>query len=495
MWWQMGTNVQMLVRGLWAATVTAGLALAMSPAYAQSPVLGGVRGGLAAVTGRAAAASDWPTYLGDPGRTGFGPAETVITASAAGSLRLRWAASSAGAVSAEPVAAGGVVYWGSWDGYERATTSRGVLLWSRYLGTSSSSGCDPAEAGVASTATVARVRIRQAVTLVVFVGGGNRHFYALNARTGAVIWKTLLGAARGTFLWSSPAYYRGSIYEGVASFGDCPLVRGALVRLNASTGAVQDTLYTVPAGCTGAGVWGSPAIDAGTGQVYFATGNGNARSCSQPQPMATALVEVTASALAPVGSWQVPPSQRGVDSDFGSTPTLFTGATGGNARAMVGLQNKNGLYYAFDRSDIAAGPVWQARISVSGGCPQCGRGDISPSAWDGQRLYIAGGHLAVNGVLCRGTLRAADPATGTVIWQRCLPGAVLGAVTTIPGVVIAGTGTRLLVVNARTGATIYQYKDTAPGSDFWGAASISNGILCAGNQDGHLYAFSPRHKS
>jgi hypothetical protein len=65
---------------------------------------------------RAATANDWPTYLNGLSRTGFGLDETVITASSAPSMRLRWTAKSAGAESAEPVTVGGVIYWGSWDG-------------------------------------------------------------------------------------------------------------------------------------------------------------------------------------------------------------------------------------------------------------------------------------------------------------------------------------------------------------------------------------------
>ena len=440
----------------------------------------------------AAAGNDWPTYLNGLGRTGFGANETVITASSAASLRLRWTASSAGAASAEPVAAGGVVYWGSWDGRERATTSTGAVAWtSRSLGTVTAAKCRPPSVGVASTATIGMALLHGRKTRAVFVGGGNGYFYALNASNGFVIWSTRLWTAPGTFLWSSPAYYRGSIYEGVASVGDCPLVRGKLVRLNALTGAIQKTFYTVPAGCRGAGVWSSPAIDARTGNVYFATGN--AAACSHRQPLATALVEVTASTLTQDGHWQVPPSQHGRDSDFGATPTLFTANIGGKTRTMLGLSNKNGLYYAFFRGHIDNGPVWRIRIADPGQCPECGTGAISPSAWDRRSLYIAGGQITINGTRCLGTLRAVRPATGKLIWRRCLPfGTILGAVTAVPGVVVIGTGSHVLAVSARTGATLFRFNDVTRGSRFLGPASFSNGTMYIGNQDGRLYAFSPR---
>jgi hypothetical protein len=43
-----------------------------------------------------------------------------------------------------------------------------------------------------------------------------------------VIWQTPLGVPPDDFLWSSPLVYNGSIYEWVASFPDCPLVRGGI---------------------------------------------------------------------------------------------------------------------------------------------------------------------------------------------------------------------------------------------------------------------------
>src|SRR5947209_4530160 len=106
----------------------------------------------------------------------------------------------------------------------------------------------------------------------------------------------------------------------MASFGDCPLVQGQLIQMNASTGQVQHIFNVVPNGCTGGGVWGSPSIDAVNNTLYFATGNDG--SCSTSEPYTTALVELSASDLSFRGSWQLPSSVRVIDSDFGSTPTL-----------------------------------------------------------------------------------------------------------------------------------------------------------------------------
>jgi len=212
--------------------------------------------------------------------------------------------------------------------------------------------------------------------------------------------------------------YNGSVYEGIASFGDCPLIRGGIVRLDAATGTVQNNLYTAPAGCTGASVWGSPTVDAATGDIYF--GTGNAGSCGGPEPLAVAVVQADSS-LNLLSSWQVPSSQLpNNDSNFGSTPTMFTTTISGATHQMVGLQNKNGIYYAFDRSAISSGPLWQKRMSIGGACPQCGKADTSPSAYDGQHLFVGSEKTTIGCVTCAGSIRELRPSNGKALCADCL---------------------------------------------------------------------------
>jgi outer membrane protein assembly factor BamB len=441
----------------------------------------------AAAQPAAAANLTWPMYLNIATRTGFAAGETAITPATAPSMKLHWSVHAGGSVSAEPVTANGNVYWGSWDGYEHSSSTSGTQHWQTYLGTNTDNNCAPKETGVASSATIGTVNLGGTATSVDFVGGGNGYFYALNAATGAVIWKQHLGSIPAHFLWSSPLVHGGSVYEGVASFGDCPLVRGEMVKMNATTGAIQHIFYTVPGGCIGAGVWGSATLDPTSGNIYF--GTGNAGSCGSSEPLAVAVVELNSS-LSLVGHWQIPPAQHGPDSDFGSTPTMFTATIGGTSTPMVGLQNKNGIYYAFRRGSLGSGPVWKSRIAAAGQCPQCGKGDIPPSAFDGGSLYIAGGNTHISGTFCAGSLQAVDPASGHRMWQKCLTsGPVLGAVTAVPGVAFVADGQDVLGVSTRTGGTLFSYTDSSAGSAFWGPASVANGVIYIGNQDGHLDAF------
>jgi outer membrane protein assembly factor BamB len=147
------------------------------------------------------------TYLENDGRTSFNAGETIINPSTAPKLKLHWKYKAGGAIFTQPVEANGMLYWGSFDGVEHATNLKGGQVWAINLGKTVSCG----KAGVTSTATVASVMINGKLTPVVFVAGGNAHFYALNAATGAVIWQKALGTSPSYFLWSSPAVYNGSV--------------------------------------------------------------------------------------------------------------------------------------------------------------------------------------------------------------------------------------------------------------------------------------------
>jgi len=140
---------------------------------------------------------------------------------------------------------------------------------------------------------------------------------------------------------------------------------------------------------------------------------------------------------------------------------------------------------------LGAGPVWQVRIADDrADCPTCGDGSISPSAWDGTTLYVAGGNTTINGTRCKGSLRALNPLTGTSLWQDCLHnGPVLGAVTVIDGVVMVAQGTEIDMFNAATGNKLFTFTDSRPGSAFFSAAAVAEGMVFQGNLDGYLYTF------
>jgi len=426
-----------------------------------------------------------PTYRGDLARSGYYPAETGLTTANASKLKLHWSATGGGFSFAQPIIANNMVYWSDWKGNQHGTDLAGHDKWTTNLGTTTppaADNCSPKTSGPVGTPTFSTL----GGTPVLYAAGGDNAMYALNANTGAVIWKQPgLGASPNNFLWDSPALYNGSIYIGEASYGDCPLVQGKLFKLDAATGNIQATANMVPNGCIGGGIWTSPTIDTADGSVYVTTGT--PFGCGKPGPnLAPSMVKLRGSDLTIQSSWTVPVSaQSAGDADFGATPTLFTANIGGKAVSLVGAVNKNAIFYAWDRTNIAKGPVWQTTVATASGSPASG--SIISAAWDGANLYVGGGNSTVNGVSCSGNIGALNPASGAFVWRTCTGSHMLGALTVVPGVVIEGTnGGSVFFLNAANGNTLLNYPSGAGAVQ--GECSVSNGVVYIPGGNGNLIA-------
>ena len=106
--------------------------------------------------------------------TGFNPDEFVLSRATVGNLGLRWQYSTRLYVNSSPTVVNDVVYVGSEDDNVYALNARtGALVW-KYT----------TEGGVASP-TVANG--------VVYVGSEDDNVYALNASTGASVWRYTTG--------------------------------------------------------------------------------------------------------------------------------------------------------------------------------------------------------------------------------------------------------------------------------------------------------------
>ena len=432
--------------------------------------------GLLLVVAPLTTAGDWPTSLHDPQRTAGSTDEITLSTSTASQLSPAWAFATGGAVAASAASVGPTVYVGSWDGYEYALdAATGAQKWRTFLGiTNANPICFPATAGISSAAAVQDG--------VVYVGGGDAYWYALDANTGAVLWKVFTGdnsAASGHYNWSSPLLYGGYAYIGVSSVGDCPLVQGQLIQVSLSTHQVVNTFDLVPTGQVGGGIWTSPSVDPATNTIFVATGTINDPS----QTYAQAIVAFDATTLDVKSSWQLPQSQTVFDSDWGTSATLLDSAAGDKFLAVT---NKNGYVYEFNRNDLEAGPLWRQLIAAGGGDPVSGDGSVASAAVGNGKLFVAGGNTTINGSGYPGGVRALDPVTGNFLWQRGLAGPVIPALAYANGLVYVAAGAALEVLDANTGTVLYTY---ATGGPLYGAPSIANGRVLVGSTDGHVYAF------
>lgn len=425
----------------------------------------------------AATTADWPRYLHDLQNTSA-TTDTTISPANATKLVKRWSYKTGGIIGSSPTVLSGVVYVGSWDGYEYAlNAATGALIWKTYLGyTTVNSYCNPPSgAGVSSAPTV--------LNGVVYLGGGDSYWYALDAATGNVLWKVFTGdnsASSGYYNWSSPLIYNGYAYIGIASFGDCPLVQGQLLKVDLTTHQIVNTFNVVPTGQIGGGIWTTPALDSSTNSIYITTGTESLST----QSYAQAFVELDATTLAVKDYWKLPQAVAVVDSDFGTSPTLFQDATG---TPMVGATNKNGYFYAFKRDHLSSGPVWQALIAIGGDCPvPCGESTVSSASFGNGALYAAGEDTSINGVGYRGSIRAINPTTGAFLWQHGTVGPVVGAVAYSNGLIYDTAGSTFEVLDASNGNRLYSYKT---GGLLYSSPSVAEGMVYTGSVDTNVYAF------
>ncbi|MDQ0259287.1 PQQ-binding-like beta-propeller repeat protein, partial [Sinomonas atrocyanea] len=401
--------------------------------------------------------------------------DPALSVSKASTLKAKWKFKTGGPIATSTSVVGTTAYVGSWDGYEYAvSTGTGALIWKQFLGLTQDPACQPPTIGVTSAAAV--------VNGVVYVGGGDSYWYALDATTGAILWKVFTGDNSQTgahYNWASPLIANGAAYVGVASNCDNPLVQGHLMKVDLASHAVVADYNFVPTGQVGGGVWTSPALDAATNTVFVSTGTINDYTQKQSQ----AIVALDAATLAYKSSWQLPFEAAVQDSDWGTTPTLTTDSKGDR---LLSVANKNGVVYTFNRDNLAAGPVWQRRIALGGDCPTCGDGTIASGVFANNVLYFAGGNNTGNGHGSGGSISALDPATGTVIWTRQTEQAVMAAPALVNGMLGLVEGSTFEAVNAADGTLLYSYQMGGPG---YAAVSVARSQFYVGDYDTNLYAF------
>jgi polyvinyl alcohol dehydrogenase (cytochrome) len=394
---------------------------------------------------------NWPSYLYGVAHQSYAADATAITQSNAGSLTEAWnfmpgappVAALGYDINASPTVYDGVVYVGGNNGtFYALDESTGAVIWQRAI------GYEPATThcgarGTTSTATVATAPSTGVLT--VYVASANGYLYAMNAATGAVIWKSVthlpVGNTGNYTEWASPTVANKKIYIGLAGCAS-QHIRGALLEFSQSTGKKLDTYYTVPSADVGGSIWATAAV-ASDGDVFVGTGND-----LPPTPAnvgtSESIVELSGTNLAQLGFWQLPlADQPSDDDDFGASVSLFSAVLPGTTTAtpMVGACNKNGVYYALKQDDLAAGPVWQTRIAAvntgnDGMDPAC----LSSTVVHGNSLYVAGTATTIDGTSYAGSIDELSAATGKIVWATGLSAPVLGT-PSLDGAGVLAVGT------------------------------------------------------
>jgi outer membrane protein assembly factor BamB len=392
-----------------------------------------------------------------------------------GALQQQWSFATGDTIAATPQAQYGNVFIGSWDGYEYSLSAAGgTQTWRTFLGQATNPACDTV--GVTSSPVI--------INGTGYLGGGSANWYALNLISGNVLWSVPTGPlSTGHYNWSSPVALNGHAFVGISSLCDQPLVQGKLLRVNLLSHQIVNTLKLVPDGQVGGTIWTKPVVDAARNTVFVTTGNRAYDSTGNNQPYSQSMVAVDANTLAIKGHWQLPLSDPTPDPDWGTGPTLFTDSLG---RDLVAAANKNGILYAFLRDDVSAGPVWTRRLGEGAVGDDPGAGAVySNGVFDGQRLYYAAGVTTVAGRSVQGAVRALDPRTGAIIWEKALPSKTYGALTLANGMLVVPSTQALRLLDPATGEILY-----ANPLELYAAAAVSEGRLFVGDVSGVVHAYA-----
>lgn len=288
-----------------------------------------------------------------------------------------------GSFRASPVVYNGKVYIGNSDGHLYVLDAVTLALQWQYPPVGqpalvSQFTCNPSSEGLAASAIIAKVNGTDAVifgapdqSIGMHLGSGR--LFALNAATGAEIWKSpeiarLTGTTPGSTTqlheqlgYSSPLIYNDHVYVGIANHCDNPIQNGRIVAVRLATGAI-DAGFTFNATNTrGGGIWNSPTaggLNAGSnpGPVLFTTGNSRCwNGGCQPQPSVdNALAMISVNKDTGTINWKFQPVPFSMDDD----PDWAAGvAVGGNCNgASLALSvMKDGWAYGIDVAPAGGG--------------------------------------------------------------------------------------------------------------------------------------------
>jgi polyvinyl alcohol dehydrogenase (cytochrome) len=231
---------------------------------------------------------EWPSYGHDVGNTRAQSDETAFGPAVVGGIKPAWVFSTASrgdetGFNTTPVVYRGCTFIGSFGGVVYALDAKtGHVVWQRKLEAPKpgSGGVIVGAAAVSGNAVVFLVNEFAAPYAI-----------ALKRSTGAVIWKSEpfapplnAGLAQeGSYTNASPIVANGFILAGYSPPEGDSTSTGGFSLINAKTGQIVTTTPTVPPaaqeeGYAGGGLWSSPAYDPASKYAYWGAGNPNSKT-------------------------------------------------------------------------------------------------------------------------------------------------------------------------------------------------------------------------
>ncbi len=449
----------------------------------------------------------WIGWGGSPKNARFQRGELAgLDHESVGSLQLHWAFGLPDAEHARgaPAVAGGRVFLGTRNGAVVALEARsGCTVWSYQA---------RAEVRTGILISAADAQGRHAL----FFGDTKANLYAVDAATGATIWRSRVDEHPAATLTGTPVLFEGRLYVPVSSIEEftgsfaaygCCTFRGSVLAVDSSSGETIWKAHTIPEpaiarrknsrgvtqfGPSGAAIWSAPTVDAKLRRLYVTTGDNYS---DPPSDDSDAIIAFSLDTGDRLWSRQFTrgdafnmacgsradsvncPQADGPDFDFGSSAILVDLADGG--RALIAGQ-KSGFVHAVD-PDADGNVLWTRRAGRGG---MLGGIQYGPAA-DSDTAYVAVSDYAGPRPASVGGLTAFRLSDGERLWhvparpcprsrKGCSPGHS-AAVTAIPGAVFSGSLDGVLRAYSTSDGTLLWSFDTA--RDY---PRTTNGVRAAG---------------
>jgi outer membrane protein assembly factor BamB len=419
-----------------------------------------VAGGGARAAAPRANDGDWLAY-GHDGRLDNAVVSPTFRPSTVPGLHERWRAQLDGAVVASPLFAGGILYVATRGGTVYALAAAdGHVLWQQT--TATTPACDGSPFGISSTGAIDKARG------LLYEIGADGKLHAFDVRSGAEapgFPVDLIASPSTQYVWGGLRIVGDRLYVPVATYCDeilpgDTLADGGIYGVDLSSPSSHTTFDAVPGDGNGGGVWGYGGVSAEPDDSFLYAGVGNSHvfdeACGcdlDDVPYGDRLVKLTPDLRVAQSNYPPGINPQG-DQDFGSAPLLFQPH---GCPPLAAANNKDGLLYLWDRTNIAAGPRTSFIVAdgVSAFVGQPSWSSRLQTLFDAEARVPKTGDKAGNGIVA---LKATYTGCRFLeVWRKAIGAGNQAPPLVVGDVVFAGGGRDggLYALDAATGAMLW----------------------------------------
>jgi alcohol dehydrogenase (cytochrome c) len=457
------------------------------------------------------AASDWPTYNGDP-RGNRHTALRQITPANVAQMRLKWVfpAGNARNLRTTPVVADGVMYVTAPNEVFALDARSGRQIW-HYSRPRTSGVIGDAGAGVNRGVALHGDRL--------FVATDDARLLGLHRSNGQLLWETVMADYRQHYgATGAPLVVKDLVISGVS--GGDEGVRGFVAAFDAATGKEAWRLWTVPApGEPGSETWKGKAIhyacaatwltgsyDEKSDLVFWTTGNpcpdynGSERLGDNLWSNSVLAVDPKTGRM----RWYYQFTPHDVH-DWDSAQTVIVADTifQGSQRSLLMQANRNGFFYVLDRTNgtvLLAQPFvkkmnWATGIGANGrpiltaDAEPSVRGTLACPSVVGATNWMSPAFNPDTGLYYVMALERCNIFRKSAVWFRSGESFYGGGTQNVPDEV----GRKYLrAIDIHSGKIAWEYPQIGPSSTWGGVLSTATGLVFFGEDSGAFAAVDAR---